>query len=282
MRIHTNLYLISTLLSLIFLPAFLQAQTKSVTVSNAQELIAAIGPNTKITLEEGTYNLSTVIDQENKYIEWVDEYDGGAPVISNLSNLTLTGNGKVEIVIESQYSWVMSFKNCSNLSFYNLTVGHTEKGYCLGGCFSFDSGENIEVTNCDLYGSGTEGVHLESVTGFTFLSSRIRECSYYLTQIFNSSDVLFKKSTLEKTEEFNLIGVFGSNDVTFCKCIIQENKTGSDFMPYLFDIDEESFDILLEKSKVLNNQTGMFINDPSRLNLKKNVFSGNSFRDRKD
>jgi hypothetical protein len=282
MHTYTNLISLAMIYCLAISVNLAQAQTQSITVSNAKELIDAIGPNTKIVLQEGVYNLSKVIDQPNDYIEWIDEYDGAAPVISNVSNLSLIGKGKVEIVIESQYSWVMRFKNSSNLSFTNLSVGHTKKGYCLGGCFSFENGENINIKKCQLYGSGTEGVHLDGINGFSFFKSRIYECTYYLTQIFNSSDILFKKSVLEKTMEFNLIAIQNSSDITFSKCTIQENKTGSDFMPYLFDIDEESANISLEKSKILNNQVGLFTNNLEKLTLKKNQFEGNTFKDRKD
>ena len=245
-------------------------------------MIRAIDSDTKIILKEGTYNLSKVINQENPHIKWVDEFDGAAPEISGISNLTMIGKGRVEIIIESQYSWVLSFKNCNNLSFTNLIVGHTEKGYCLGGCFSFDGGQNIYMKKCDLYGSGTEGVRVENIRDFTFFKSRIRECSYYLTQIFDSNDVTFKKSILETTEEFNLIAIHSSSNVLFNKCTLQNNKTSQDFMPYLFDIENDTFKVNLEKCKILNNNVGKFSNNLEKMTLKKNTFSGNSFQDYSD
>ena len=155
----------------------------------------------------------------------------------------------------------------------------------MGGCFSFDGGQDIYLKKCDLYGSGTEGVRVENVKDFTFCKSRIRECSYYLTQIFDSNDVTFKKSILETTQEFNLIAVHASSEVVFSKCTIQNNKTSRDFMPYLFDIKNDSFKsvlVRLEKSKILNNEVGKFSNNLGRMSLKKNTFSGNSFQDYSD
>ena len=126
-------------------PAAAPAQTVAArdgvyTVTNTEELIAAIGPDREIRLAEGTYDFSSADSYaqptESPYCFWQETYDGFELVVQDVKNLTITGAGKNHVVLSAvpRYAQVLRLQNCENVSLTGFTAGHTkEPGYCVGG-----------------------------------------------------------------------------------------------------------------------------------------------------
>jgi len=252
--------------------AFLSDDRRVIEVSNLTELMQAIGPDRVIKIAPGTYDLSKGFTVKNKYVTWVNEYDGPCPVIKSVSNLAFIGEGKATLVIKPAYGWVFSFETCSGIRISGLTLGHTVPGYCLGGVLRFKNCDDTEVRSCELYGSGTYGIGLERASDFVMDGCVIRDCTYGLATIERSSNVSFRETSFRDTGEFALITVQASDRVTWSECIFERNHGSA-----LFSVDAESREIRVERSTFSRNNVDSFCDNPDSLSVDGAQFTKNSF-----
>lgn len=193
----------------------------TVTVTNADEFLAAIGPNTEIVIDAETIDFSTAKDYgggPKKYYRWEDIYDGPGLVIAGADNLTIRSkDGKTKnhtISAVPRYANVLTFINCDNLVLSGFTAGHTqEPGVCAGGVLMFQGCEFVSVDNCGLFGCGILGVQAEGCTGITLRKCDIYECSYGGISMMDTTGITIEKCTFRDLGGNNLI-LTGCSDVT--------------------------------------------------------------------
>ncbi|MCR5137143.1 MAG: right-handed parallel beta-helix repeat-containing protein [Oscillospiraceae bacterium] len=167
-----------------------QAEGEAIRVTNVDELLAAIAPDTVIELAAGVYDLSTAsnygADTHSSYYSWNGVFGEEGQthaelVLHNVEGLTLRGAGIEETTIAAvpRYANVVKFVGCRNLTVASLTAGHTtEPGFCSGGVLRLESCTDTSITECGLYGCGTIGVSAADCNNLTVTASRIYECSY--------------------------------------------------------------------------------------------------------
>jgi hypothetical protein len=250
----------------------------AVTVKNATELVKAIGPDRIIRLAPGRYDLTGMFIVKNRYIDWVDEYDGPCPVVKNVSNLSIIGQGsgvadRAEIVISPSYGWVFSFETCSGIRISDLVLGHTKPGTCLGGVLRFARCDDVEIRSCELYGSGTYGLGLERTRRFSISDSVVRDCSYGLATVDRCEDLLFSSTTFKGTGEFDLISIVASTHVLFRDCEFSGNRGES-----LFSVDGETRDCVAAACRFLDNDIDHFSSGQAAPKLENPSFRGNKFK----
>lgn len=165
------------------------AEGGEVHVSNVDELLDAIAPNTVIVLAPGDYDFSAAanygVKPEGARYDWdklSDSDEKGEQyelIISFVDKLTIRGEDRenTRILIQPRFANVILFDVCRDLSVENLTVGHTDGGVCSGGVLRFDRCKNVRVDNCGLFGCGTVGVDGRNCDGLSVTGSRIYECS---------------------------------------------------------------------------------------------------------
>ena len=129
-------------------------------VSTVDELIAAIAPDTTVTLAAGTYDLSTAAtyggDTGSPYTRWEPVYDGDRNesfelVITGADQLRLQGAGMDSVTVAAipRYANVLHFVGCSGLGISRLTAGHTEEpGYCAGGVLWLENCTDADISFC--------------------------------------------------------------------------------------------------------------------------------------
>ena len=161
------------------------AGASAVKVSTVDELIAAIAPDTAITLEPGIYDLSTAAtyggDTGTPYTRWEPVYDGDRNesfelVITGADRLRLQGAGMDSVTVAAipRYANVLHFVGCSGLSISRLTAGHTEEpGYCAGGVLWLENCTDANISFCGLFGCGTVGVQADRCSRVGVNASRI-------------------------------------------------------------------------------------------------------------
>ena len=166
------------------------ADDNAIRVTNVDELLAAIAPNTVIELAAGEYNLSAAsnygADTHSSYYSWngvwSEEGQNRAElVIQNVEGLTIRGAGMNETTIAAvpRYANVIRFVGCANLTLSGFTAGHTtEPGFCSGGVLRLENCQAVRVDSCGLFGCGTIGVDALDCSDLTVTASRIYECSY--------------------------------------------------------------------------------------------------------
>jgi hypothetical protein len=251
-----------------------------VTVTNAKEFVKAIGPERTIIMQAGTYMLNDAVGISTEHVSWNEQFDGSELVITSANNMTIKAKGKVSIIATPRYAWVMMFYYSDNVTIDGLTAGHLESGYCTGGVFGFDHCRNFEISNSDLYGSGTEGISASQCDNFSITNCVIHDCTYDLISLYNSGNFSFNSCKFLKTGEFDLVTLSDCKNISFTKCTFTENFNG-DFMPYLFSV-MSSENVSLTKCRIFNNKVRKFTNDIHALKISSCKFSGNNFMDYTD
>ena len=216
----------------------------TVKISNVDEFLSVIAPDTTIELAPGTYDLSAASDYgqdtHSSYYSWNETYDGFELNLHNVQNLTIRGAGKESTVLAAvpRYANVLKISNCRNVALENLTAGHTtEPGWCMGGVLLFEMTDNARIENCGLYGCGTIGVQARECNGITVKSTEIYECSY------------------------GAVSVGSCRDVTVEDCDIHDHGTraGQGDAMFLFDVNY-SEGVTIHKNRIHDNRAQVMLN----------------------
>ena len=216
------------------------------TVTNEREFLNALGPNRTIIIDKNVHlNLSRVLENEtfftnNTNRRWAEsgadfigqvpmvisesETDGQQLDLVNIDNLTLRGAGNSSIEVNPRYSYCLYFINCKNCRVENLTIGHSEYGYCSGGVIGVTRGENINVRNCDLYGCGTYGFDVLDTRNLDVRYCFVHDCTYGIMMLRNSTSIHFTECDFYRNKEYDLVEGFNCNDVIFDGCLFYSNS----------------------------------------------------------
>ena len=224
---------------------------KTYTITNEREFLAALGPDRTIVVAKNVHlNLSRVLENENLFINktgrrWMQsgadfigqlplvisegETDGQQLDIVNINNLTIRGAGNSSIEVDPRYSYCLYFINCENCRVENLTIGHTEYGYCSGGVIGVKKGKNIEILNCDLYGCGTYGLDLMDCHELEVRKCRIHHCTYGIMQLSKCHSISFSDCDFFQNKEYDLIEGRNCAEVSFANCRFYNNSESTLF-----------------------------------------------------
>lgn len=204
----------------------------TVCVSNVDELLAAIAPDTNICMDDGLYILSNAQGyghQDGEYYRWVETYDGYELQINNVENLSISGSGADKVTISAipRYADVLRFNNCSGLELEGFKAGHTElPGECAGGVLYFDRCKNVTVSECALFGCGILGVEVYGCRSVKTCDTEIYDCSYGGVYVNTSRDVLFDNCDIHDCSGWSgLIDVASSSEVAVINSDISRNST---------------------------------------------------------
>lgn len=218
------------------------AGEKKITVKNAHDFIKALGPNRTIVIatskplnitdelekmiasgeiKEGPsyYNPETA-SQVREHITYDHNTDGYGLQVRGFDNLTIKGKGKGATLLASpRYVNVMEFINCNNLMLENITMGHTQGGYCDKGVLELDDCLNVTINDCDFFGCGTEGFVFELCDNVTVNRSCVHDCTYHTMHVRGCNQVRFNDCVFRKNMQFSQINIGDSQDVDFTGCV---------------------------------------------------------------
>ena len=216
------------------------AQTKPsqpVTVSDARQLINAIGPDKTIVLKKGDYRLSVAYGIKTDYVSWNDGDDGKELSLSKLKNLTIRGADGAKILSNSGLSSILGIYDSRNITFDNIRfVRIPKKGSDAGaGSLYAESVQGLTLDRCSFEGPTTIAVELwecskvvirrSEISGATsgalsasytqgleVGSSRISSCEGYpLFYLEESDNVLFKGTNFEGATGGNFIEIYAES-----------------------------------------------------------------------
>ena len=186
-----------------------------------------------------TYRLwlpdASAVNKGKSCIVSEEVFDGRQLTLIGMKNLCIRGERNSRITVEPRYAFCLRFIDCENCTVDNLTIGHTEGGYCEGGVIGITGGSNTMVCNCDLYGCGTYGLEIEGTDGFNMFASNIHDCTYGIMQLRSSRNLNFTHSDFFNNREFDLIGSLGCEGLSFEDCRFFANWVSSP----LFSTDRE-------------------------------------------
>ena len=227
-----------------------------VTVTTERQFLSALGSDKVVIVGADVHlNLSRVLENEQLFKgrqgrRWTSdatavasqtplvvsesETDGRQLSLVNFRNLTIRGERNASIEVDPRYSFCLRFINCEGCSVENLTIGHTEGGYCSGGVIGVTGGSNISICNCDLYGCGTYGLDVERSNHLSVIDTNIHDCTYGILQLRSSIDVQFIRCDMFSNREYTLIESWGCEGTRFENCRFFANWADAD----LFNFDD--------------------------------------------
>ncbi len=179
-----------------------------VNVATSFELLNAIGNNKRIVLTSNYYNLSDLAPIDNVHVEKQLNYDEAhldGYIIKNVVNMTI--EGEAEIAINEKMADVLQFKNCRKITLSGLTIGHTasyDEYRCEGAVTRFDTCDNININNCNLYGCGAVGIYADNVNNLNVYGGKIYDCTYTGIWLTNNSSA--KVDSVEFLDSIHLSG----------------------------------------------------------------------------
>ena len=238
-------------------PEMAEAVDGVITVTTEEQFINALGNDRTIELDENVHlNLSRVLDREEWFSgvpgrAWVTiaerDIDGAPVVISEFTNdgqqlvlrnirgLTIRGKHNASIEVNPRYSFCLSFMDCEGCIVENLTIGHTEGGYCDGGVIGVTGGSRNHIFSCDLYGCGTYGVVARDTREFSLYKTTVHDCTYGIMELYSSEAVKFTQCDFFNNREYELITMRGCEYVEFDDCRFFANWSSAP----LFVADED-------------------------------------------
>ncbi|MBO7462543.1 MAG: right-handed parallel beta-helix repeat-containing protein [Bacteroidales bacterium] len=241
--------LLTTLLLLAVTMSGIAQKMKNVTVTNANDFVKAIAPNTNITIKSnGILSITDAIENLDirniSNMEWkdypslapgaycVEVPDGFELVVVNVNNLTITGGGSemTHIQAKPSYAQVISFYYCNNITMKNIMAGHVERGDCSGDVLFFYHCKKMLLDKCDLYGCGVNGIWMESSNDVTVNFTEIHDCSEDFVVIRNSNNILFNECTMHDCG--GGLNVDEESSVDYQKCNIQPSDYEGDYDYY--------------------------------------------------
>lgn len=255
-----------------------------VTVKNADEFLAAIGPNTEIRMEPGSYILSesesygkTISD----YCIWEERFDGYELRICNVVDLTIRGSGAHVTTLETdpRYANVMSLAHCSNVVLEDFTAGHTrDRGECGGGVIDLSNCNAVTMNRMGLFGCGVVGVTADGCSGITLTDSDVYECSSSAVGVYNCSDVVIFGCRIRNIGD-EQYGGYTFFDIQDCSGVFIENNQLSDSsLSSLLAVAQSK--VLLKNNLFERNrpQSGAFSGSRVSITLDGNRFENNTIR----
>jgi len=231
----------------------------SYTVTNENEFLAALGSNRTIIIGENVHlNLSRVLENESLFTHvkgrrWSSdaqqfigqgplvisesETDGRQLALVNFKELVIKGAGHSSIEVDPRYSFCLYFINCEHCEVHNLTIGHTEGGYCSGGVIGVKAGRQNMVKDCDLYGCGTYGFSLMDTQDFSAIKCLVHDCSYGIMELFRSTAIRFNTCDFFNNKEYTLVESHACQGLSFTDCRFYANWADAP----LFSFDTEVY-----------------------------------------
>lgn len=175
------------------------AGKRVVHVSNMEQLIENIAPDTQILIAPGRYNLSDALNElyaregerfneSRDFVRINETYDGPELVVTGVSGLSIVSESgtaaDTEIVTDPRYANVLRFEKCSDIGMMDLTMGHSDTGDCVGDVLYFDQCNDIVLSGMDLYGCGVYGIGTIDCTFLSCFDSTIRDCENGALDLF--------------------------------------------------------------------------------------------------
>lgn len=218
------------ILMLVCMFGMASAEQESICVSTVDEFLEALASDTEIVLASGEYNLTQAKRYGRgggDYYHWESVFDGYELILDNVENLTIRGENPfdVSIVTEPRYSNVLSFKNASNVTVSDVTLGHTkEKGACSGGVLVLSGCKDVEILSTRMFGCGTRGMDISNCRNVHVDCSDVYECSEGCVYISGSYNVLMENSKFFNCQVWNgVFEVYSSGEIAFINSEVYGN-----------------------------------------------------------
>lgn len=183
-----------------------------------------------------------------------------------------TDDGITKLTSSSLHNTIFVFKKSKNVVLRNLRIGHhPEPGYCDGDVIAFEACENIEIDNCELFGSGVRGFVADNVKNLTFSETLIEDCSEAVMDLNNAVDVKINNCIFQNTK--GSIEIFNSDDFKNIDPIEFNDCSFSNLGKNVFVLDITKYETIKVNDCIFYGyEEETLAEDPSFIQLGKNKF----------
>jgi len=159
-----------------------------------------------------------------------------------------------------------------------LAIGHLTSGYCEGGVIKFVNCSGVKITGCDLYGSGTYGFEFDGCSDIDVDKTTVRDCSYGILRISNSSSVTFTDCKFANNREFDLCTFAGKiEQVMFRKCAFERNFSRDDFF-HLGSVTQMGSGVFVWDCAFTDNDCARLQDESGFFSESRNRYIGNAWQ----
>jgi len=231
-------------------------------VSDADELVAALGPERIVVLRPGDYHLDRTTAES---VHLSRKEGSGNAALQDLEDLLLVGTAgeRTRIVTERRGGTALTLERCTGVRLIGLELDHATPTGALsedvgdaGGALNVRFSEQVWVQDCDLRGVGV-GLRATKAVGLVVDHGAIQDCTQGIATLKNSSQVEFFDARLlrngsGRTGDFGLL-VEGADRGTlrFVRCELRQNRPGPEVG--LFTIDGKGRRVLFSKGVIEDN-----------------------------
>lgn len=151
----------------------------------------------------------------------------GALEISGLHDVTLQGEGKVEIVLADLDDAVISVSSCQRVRIRGLRARHAqpnEEYACEGAVIRVENSEQVAVSDCWLNGCGAAGVYATGVKDLVIANNTIFNNTFAAVWVYQSSGLVYGNRMHDNAAELITLG---ESDITMAGNSIEDNQGNS-------------------------------------------------------
>ncbi len=212
----------------------LEQKTQEIEVSHADELLQCLGPNRRIILSAGDYDITALPERvfEFPFIGRESRFDGDQLIINNLDNLTIANaqHAQPHVFVSPRYSFPLMFKNCKHLTIDGLRVGHSpQDGECQGGVVALHGCQNVRLVNTEMYGCGTVGVEIDGGDTLSIDNCIIEKCNTGFATIRGATNVSIRDTVIRDNKVYFGLSLRDADGITISNCTIERNTTSEGF-----------------------------------------------------
>ena len=227
---------------------------RKINCSTSLDILSNLGPDVELTLNPGQYDISDIILPYDRNVFFADTnigpYGDRELILRGISNLSIIGDGSVEITNKYRYANVMTFIGCNNITLENLSFGHfPEMGGCRGGVLVFKNCKNITISGCTLFGCGTIGLAIVECNTVRVTNGKITKCNTQLLYVDDCEDCVFDNLEIVENDTRSIV-ILHSDKIEFIHCNFSRNEVSewASLDAPLFYIGNSSGNVVLKSS----------------------------------
>jgi hypothetical protein len=261
-----------------------QAQSnasRSINVTDAASLAAAIGSDRTVVLKKGEYRLSAATRTKSDFVSWSED-DGVIELsISGVKNLTLRGAEGAKILLdgEGEGDSIIGLYDSSNVTFDNLSFVRSSDSEAELGAFYAEAVSGLTIDRCAFKGGSSIALELWECSNVAVKRTEISGTKTFAVSASSTKSLAISGSKVMLCEGFACFSFEDSEGVVIKGSVVEGNTVDSLIEIYGESYPEEGVEpaVRFEDCGFANNDVLYFCGTPLIPVAEGCRFEGNSF-----
>jgi hypothetical protein len=255
-----------------------ERETQEIAISSADELLQCLGPNRRIILSAGDYDITAVAEKvaDFPFLAREHVFDGVQLIIKDLENLSLVNaqGARPHVYVAPAYAFPLMFQNCSNVTIEGLRIGHfPEEGSCVGGVVALHGCRNVQIVDTELYGCGTVGLEIADGDVIYVDGCVIEKCNTGFARIDRTTNVSIRETIIRDNKVVDGIVMSNADGVTISGCTFERNVSWERRSEGRLIETNGSPNVVIENSTFVENGLRFDLDQEPNVRLQGNRFA---------